>query len=213
MSPRVGGLGRRGKARGWRAADQARPALLLPLLLFALPACEGRLAQINPVPAIANVFGAHLEGREPPPGLDRPWPKLSSVPDRPVPPDPATRERISAGLAEDRQNARSPVAPGGPPSPPAGEVPPAPPRLAAVPPIRFEPAPAAQPLPAAQPVPRPEATPAPTPAAAPRAVAPDPVAPPPPPSRDLLAPPPAPSADLFAPPPAPSPDLLAPRRE
>jgi hypothetical protein len=205
MSPRVGGLGRPGKARGWRPADQARPALLV--LLLALPACEGRLAELDPRPAVANVFGAHLEGREPPPGLDRPWPKLSSVPQRPVPPDLATRQGISAGLAEDRQESRTPAAPGGAaPAAPAGVAPPPAPRLAGAPPIRFDPAPGAQPLPAAQPVPRPQAAPRPAPAAAP-----DPVVPPPP-GADLLAPPAPPGADLLAPP-APGADLLAPRRE
>ena len=66
-------------------------------LLAALPGCS-RLSELDPRPSFANLFGAHLEGRAPPPGLDQPWPKLSSVPPRPTPPDPATRARISADL-------------------------------------------------------------------------------------------------------------------
>lgn len=227
MSPRVGGLGRRQKARGWRAADQARPALLV--LLLALPACTERLSELDPRPAVANLFGAHLEGREPPPGLDQPWPRLSSVPPRPTPPDPAFRERVSAGLAEDRAQSRAPVQPTGRGPLPASETgPPAPPRLAAAPRITFEPEPPARPAPAALPVPAPAPSPGPAPTALPApvpppspaqpapAAAPRPVAPPPAPAPDLLAPPPPPSRDLLAPaapPPAPSRDLLAPRRD
>ncbi len=199
MGPRSDG--ERRKARGWRARDQARLAPLV--LLLALPACEGRLADLDPRPGFANLFGAHLEGREPPPGLDRPWPRLSDVPARPVPPDPATRERISAGLADARQQSRAPQDPrSGAPSVPSGTAPPAPPRLAGAPVIRYEPAPDAQRLPASQAVPAP--APRPGPAASPAAPAASPAP---------LAPPPAPSRDLFAPPPAPSSDLLAPRRD
>jgi hypothetical protein len=182
-------------------------------VLTGLTGCSDRLSDLDPRPAIANVFGAHLEGREPPPGLDRPWPRLSSVPARPTPPSMDQRERISAGLAEDRASSRAPVVPGSVPRAPAAAGPPAPPRLAAMPPVRLEPtAPPANARPAAQPVPVPAPAPAPAtaPAVAPQA-APAPVAPPPAPSRDLLAPPPAPSRDLLAPPPPPSRDLLAPR--
>ena len=214
MNRHVGG-GRPGKARGWRAKDQARPGLLA-LLLFAVPGCAERIGELNPVPFFDNLFNAaHLQGREPPPGLDQPWPNLSTVPPRPEPPDLATRERISAGLATDRQQSRAPlgIVPGAPRggAGPA-EGPPAPPRLVAVPPVRLDPlpAPAPAPEPAATPVVPPAAVPAPSaPAASP---APSPAAPPPAPSRDLLAPTPDPSRDLFAPPPPPSSDLLAPRR-
>ncbi len=207
MGPRGLGHGRPGKARGWRAADQARPALLLALLAaIVLPGCGGRLEDINPVPGFRNLFGAHLEGREPPPGLDRPWPKLSTVPERPVPPDPAMRSGLSAALAGDRERSRAPQLPGisgvpDAPRPAAEGGPPPPPRLAAVPAIRFEPSsPAA---PAAQAVPRPP-VPQPAPQPAPSAAAPSASAPP-------AAIPPAPGPDLLAPPPPPSSDLLAPR--
>jgi len=115
MDQRVGG-GRPGKARGWRAQDQARHALIAAAL-FAAPGCTERLGELNPLPFFDNLFNAaHLQGREPPPGLDQPWPNLSTVPPRPQPPDPAMRERVSAGLAADREQSRAPlgVIPGAP---------------------------------------------------------------------------------------------------
>ena len=192
MSPQVGAHGRQGKARGWRGADQARPALLAALAL-ALVGCSDRWAELDPRPVVANIFGAHLEGREPPPGLDQPWPNLSSVPARPEPPDPATRARLSEGLAQDRAASREALQPSGrigvggaPPAP--GAAPPPPPRLAAMPPPR-----PAAPL---------GAPPGQSPAAAPASAAPA-VAP--------AVPPAAPPADLLAPPLPPARDLLAPR--
>ena len=206
MRPRHLGHGRDGKARGWRAADQARPALMI-LAALALGACTDRWAELDPRPVVANMFGAHLEGRDPPPGLDGAYPRLSSVPPRPEPPDPAARTRVSSGLADDRAASRDALAPAGRPvtipGAAPGAAPPAPPRLAAVPPIRIDPVPA-RPEPAAMPVPAPApaaalpVTPAPTPAPA---AAPAALAPPPPPPRDLLAPPPPPR------------ELLAPRRD
>jgi|GEM_PF-1361464 len=209
MRPRVGVDGRPEKARWRRAGDQARAALILAAAA-ALPGCTERWAELDPRPVIANVFGAHLEGREPPPGLDGPWPKLSSVPARPTPPDPATREHISAGLAENRAQSRAPLAvTAALPRPPAAAGPPPPPRLGGVPPVRLDPLPGAVPpaaAPAALPAPPQPGAPQPGPAAAP-------AAPPPPPARDLLAPPPPPARDLLAPPPPPGADLLAPRRD
>ena len=206
MRPRHLDHGRENKARGWRAADQARPALML-LAALGLAGCTDRWAELDPRPVVANMFGAHLEGREPPPGLDGAYPLLSSVPPRPEPPDPATRARLSSALADDRAASRDVLAPGARPSPgPApGAGPPAPPRLAAMPPIRLDPVPA-RPEPAAMPVPAqaPAATPpvsSPPPAPAAATLAPAAPAPPPPPSRDLLAPPPPPR------------ELLAPRRD
>jgi hypothetical protein len=199
----------------WRAADQARPALAL-LLLGLLPACSDRISELDPRPVFANIFGEHLAGREPPPGLDQPYPNLSSVPPRPTPPDPATRERISAGLRDDRSLSREPVRPDGRgPLPPSGSGPPPRARVAAMPPIQLDlQAERAAPEPAATPVPRlPAAPAAPEQPAGGTAAVPAPVAPPPPPARDLLAPPAAPSSDLLAPPPPPGRDLLAPRRD
>jgi hypothetical protein len=191
MSPQVGAHGRQGKARGWRGADQARPALLAVLAL-SITACSDRWSELDPRPVVANIFGAHLEGREPPPGLDQPWPNLSSVPARPEPPDPTSRARLSEGLAQDRAASREALQPSGrsgasgaPPAP--GAAPPPPPRLAAMPPPR-----PAAPL---------GAPPAQSPAAAPAPVAPAiaPAVPPAAPPADLLAPPPPPAAELLAP--------------
>ncbi|PWS34166.1 hypothetical protein DFH01_26420 [Falsiroseomonas bella] len=192
--------------------------------ILALPACTERISELDPRPGLSNLFfRTHLEGREPPPGLDGEWPNLSSVPPRPEPPSAETRQGLSADLAADRARSRTPLEPGGGAAFPAGEgAPPAPPRLAAVPPIRLEPealpaAPAAQPIPAPPAgtprAPEPAALPSPAP---PPARAPEPTAAPPPaPAPELLAPavPPPPSRDLLAPapPPPPSRDLLAPR--
>ena len=190
MSPQVGAHGRQGKARGWRGADQARPALLAVLAL-SITACSDRWSELDPRPVVANIFGAHLEGREPPPGLDQPGPNLSSVPARPEPPDPTTRARLSEGLAQDRAASREALQPSGrsgasgaPPAP--GAAPPPPPRLAAMPPPR-----PAAPL---------GVPPAQSPAAAPAPAAPAgaPAVPPAAPPADLLAPPP-PAAELLAP--------------
>jgi hypothetical protein len=173
------------------------------LAALALGACSDRWAELDPRPVVANIFGAHLEGREPPPGLDGAYPHLSSVPPRPEPPDPATRARLSSALAEDRAASRDTLAPGARPGPAPGAGPPAPPRLAAMPPIRLDPAPT-RPEPAAMPAPAPAASPpasSPPPAPAAATLAPAALAPPPPPPRDLLAPPPPPR------------ELLAPRRD
>lgn len=149
-----------------------------------LAGCSDRWSELDPRPVVANIFGAHLEGREPPPGLDQPWPNLASVPARPVPPDPAARARLSEGLAQDRAAAREAQQPSLRAAPPApGAAPPPPPRLAAMP------APSPSVVPGAPPVLPAESRPA-APA----------------------APPVAPPAELLAPPP-PSRDLLAPRRD
>lgn len=159
----------------------------IPLLLAAA-GCARIHPDVDVVRMVGNVFGAHLEGREPPPGLDQPWPNLASVPERPVPPDPATRASISGALAQDRERARTPLVPSGAAMRAPEGGPPAPPRLAAAPAVRLDRA--GVPLPggaAAEPT---VTQPVPTP----------------------LAPPAAPPAGLLAPPPPPTPDLLAPRR-
>ena len=209
MRPRQLGHGRDREARGWRAADQARPALTI-LAALALGACSDRWAELDPRPVVANIFGAHLEGREPPPGLDGAYPRLSSVPARPEPPDPATRARLSAALADDRAASRDALTPAGRTAVAPGSAPPAPPRLAAMPPIRLDPVPA-RPEPAAMPAPAPVVTPpASPPPPAPAAATPAPAAATPAPAA--LAPPPPPPRELLAPPPPPR-ELLAPRRD
>lgn len=176
MRPGDGQHGNRRQGMGRRAGDQARAAVLL------VPLLAGGCAAIHPdldVPRmVRNAFGAHLEGREPPPGLDQPFPNLATVPARPVPPDRATRTALSEALAQDRERSRTPLEPSG--AQPIPEGPPAPPRLVA-----------------AAPIPR-GASGVPL-QAAPPGVTPDAAAPPAAPSPELLAPPPAPGADLLAP--------------
>jgi hypothetical protein len=183
---------------GRRPGDQARAGRRLALVLLpalALGACSGGVPRdIDPRIAVGNLFGAHLAGREPPPGLDQPYPNLASVPARPEPPDRATRGAISGGLAEDRERSREPVTPTGARAFEPGAGPPPPARIAAVPPVRIDPPPR-------------DAAPAGQPAQA----VPQLTAPPAAPAPELLAPPPAPAGDLLAPPPPPAGDLLAPR--
>ncbi len=205
MHPRVGRHGKHVEVRGRRGRDQARPGLhpACAWLLLALAGCSGGIPQdADPRYWWRNISGGYLEGREPPPGRDAPYPNLATVPPRPVPPSAEERAALTAALAADREGSRSeqtgaPTLRGGG-APGAGGQPPAPPSLAAVPPIRLDPVPArAEPAIAAPPV---TAAPAPPTAAQP---APAP----------LGGPPPAPSGDLLAPPPPPGSDLLAPRRD
>lgn len=197
MGPRVEVQDRPRKARGWRRADQARRALPV-LAALALAGCSDRWSELDPRPVVANIFGAHLEGREPPPGLDQPWPSLSSVPARPDPPDAAFRGRVAGRLAEDRAASRQALPAGGRAAPaPPGAAPPPPPRLAALPPPGPAPAPSAAPVPAPVPTPVLPTPVLPAPAAA-LPLPPQPAAPPPPPPAALLAPPPPP-AELLAP--------------
>ncbi|MGK7863568.1 hypothetical protein [Falsiroseomonas sp. E2-1-a4] len=184
--------------------DQARPAAVLAGALL-LAGCAGGVPQdIDPRYWWRNVSGGYLDGREPPPGRDAPYPNLATVPARPVPPTAAERAALTAALAADRDG--SLTARTGTAAPvTTGTQPPAPPILAAVPRIRLEPVP--EPAAPAVAAPSFPATPAPATSAAQPAPAPLPQAAPPP----LSGPPPAPMGDLLAPPPPPGADLLAPR--
>ncbi|MGX9963299.1 hypothetical protein ACVFYP_08240 [Roseomonas sp. F4] len=169
-----------------------------------LAGCSGGVPQdLKPSYWWRNISGGYLDGREPPPGRDAPYPNLSTVPPRPTVPDAAERAALTAALAADREGSRTERAAGAAPAP-VGEGIPQPPTLAAVPPVRLDPVPPpaarqTQPAVVAPQVP----APAPTPAQAPPAVTPPP----------LSGPPSAPSGDLLAPPPPPGADLLAPRRD
>jgi hypothetical protein len=191
----------------------------LVLLSVILAGCsDGVPKDVDPRYWWRNLSGGYLDGREPPPGRDAPYPNLASVPQRPVPPDAATRAAITAGLASDRQGSRDPLTgvPTGAPrgnaagAPPVATTqPPAPPRLAAVPPVRLDPAQPAAPVfaPGGQPSAQPQA-----PSTQPQAPSTLPQAPPGAPPASLLAPPVA-VPDLSGPPPAPGSELLAPRRD
>ncbi|MCK8784240.1 hypothetical protein M0638_07600 [Roseomonas sp. NAR14] len=163
-------------------------ALLLPLLGAACSVPEA----VNPVAIYDRITGETFARRTPPPGLDDPFPRLGTVPERPVRPELRAREAVSAALVQDREASRralepSEPAPPGLPSPgrAPGEpdvpgTPPPPPRLAAAPPIPWD-ATADSGLG--------PATPGAAPAAPSIEIGPAPPAPPPP---DLLGPPRAP---------------------
>lgn len=211
MHPRVGRHGKHCEGKGRMPGDQARPAGV-PAVTLILAGCAALLAgcsggvppDLDPRLWWRNVSGGYLEGREPPPGRDAPYPNLATVPARPVPPTAAERAALTAALAADRDGSLT-VRTGPAASATTGTRPPAPPVLAAMPMIRLEPVPApAAPAVAAPPV---SATPAPAAQPVPGLPAPSPQAIPPP----LSGPPPAPMGDLLAPPPPPGADLLAPR--
>jgi hypothetical protein len=186
---------RQGKGRS--APGQARLCLLLPMLLLA--ACETP-GQINPRLLGRDISGASNEARLPPPGLDRPFPNLASVPPIPDRPDPAARLALTTQLQAQRDLLNQPLADrrrdtpltegaaGG--QPPIPARPPAPATLSRAPvipwttsgtPMPAAPARATGAMPAEAEPPQPEA---PTPGAVPDL-----------PSADLLAP--------IAPPPRP----------
>ncbi len=184
---------------------QARPLLWLALLL--LPACEVP-GQLNARLLGRDISGAAQEARLPPPGLDRPFPNLASVPPIPERPNPATRLAITQGLQAQRDLLVTPLpdrradarllegaATGQPPIP---ARPPAPPVLARAPVIPWT-------IQAATPAS------APAPGRGPALAAPAAAEPPLDPGIAPGEVPALPSADLLgAPPPLPS--VLAPRR-
>lgn len=224
MTGRMGRETGLGHGRGRHPADQAWRALLLPLLV-----CAGCTAGQGPEsigPLWSRLTGPAYEGREAPPGAEQAFPNLGTVPPRPVVPDPAVREALSAALAEERQRSRNPLDPEMRPEPvrPAGTPgdrsmamrPPGPPPLRPAPAVpwddpAFAPGPAPPTaLPPAAPATQDRAAPA-EPVAAPGV---PPAGPPALPRMDA-APPPPPAPDLLAPgagpPPPPPADLLAPR--
>jgi outer membrane protein OmpA-like peptidoglycan-associated protein len=98
-------------------------ALLLAALLPS--ACAKLPETTNPVTWWHDLQGGAIaEQRPPPPGVGMPYPNLGTVPPKPTPPDPATRQRISSALLQDRSNAQyvaslAPIAlPPRPPAPP-----------------------------------------------------------------------------------------------
>src|ERR671910_847837 len=98
-----------------RAGSTGRRALAL-LACLNLGACTPPRA-LDPSAIWREVSGANDATRPAPPGLDRPFPSLGSVPPRPERPSPESREAITAALAADRSRSRDPLvlrsAPGG----------------------------------------------------------------------------------------------------
>lgn len=181
-------------------------------LLLVMAGCSAGQGSESIGPLWSRVTGPANEGRESAPGADGPFPNLGTIPARPVLPDPAVRDALTAALAEQRQRSRNPLDPEMRPEPirPAGtqgdrSIPmgaPGPPALAAAPRIPLEEGPLTPAAPAGVPASpaAPADGPAPTPALPQMGTT-----PPPPPPAELLAPgagPPAlPSPDLLAPPP------------
>jgi hypothetical protein len=97
----------RRKVRGPMPRRQASGiALLAPVLLWgcAVP------GQLDLGLLGRDISGAAQEARLPPPGLDRPFPNLASVPPVPERPNPATRLAITQGLQAQRDLLNTPLA-------------------------------------------------------------------------------------------------------
>ncbi len=170
-------------------------------LVSSLAGCTYVPDSVNPVEwykGVTGWFGGEDELGEPPPpaavkpapGADKPYPALTSVPERPATSAPGERERIVQGLVADRESAKytDQVFTRGP-------SPTRPPQVASA----AKPAPAA-PAAAVRPPTRRAAAPPPPPATMGRTAAP-PAPPPPPPAtmgRTVVppAPPPPPTADV-----------------
>lgn len=143
-------------------------------LAVSLAACSSVPDAVNPVEwyrGVAGVFEDDEQQQEraeekvarqttaPLPGTDKPYPSLSSVPNRPQATSAAERGKIAQGLAADRQNARyAESAPQGPAAPAADLTPPAaaglPPAVSRPPVAEALPQPAPAPIPAPLPVPQ-----------------------------------------------------------
>src|SRR5215207_6369313 len=74
---------------------------------FGLGGCAVPRA-LNPAEIYRAVSGSNDATRPVPPGLDRPFPSLGTVPPRPERPSPEARAAITAALTEDRSRSRDP---------------------------------------------------------------------------------------------------------
>jgi hypothetical protein len=116
--------------------------------LLALGGCA-LPREIDPFVIYGEVTGEIDAGRERPPGLDRPFPRLGAVPPRPERPGLRFRTEVTDALAADRAASREPLAPRrhsaaaaeaeAPGIPPLPASPPPPPRLAAAPSVPWQP--------------------------------------------------------------------------
>ncbi len=117
--------GRRGQ---WRR--QAGPGAALAFLCTALTAGCGPTGTGTPVDWWHDLQGGVIaSSRPPPPGADLPYPTIGPIPDKPTPPDKATREHLLDQLATERDMtqrvaARNPIVvlPPPPVPPPAKPV-------------------------------------------------------------------------------------------
>jgi hypothetical protein len=65
--------------------------------------------EVNPVSIYDRISGKADAGRPVPPGMDRPFPSLASIPPRPERPSPEFREAVTGALANDRARSRDPL--------------------------------------------------------------------------------------------------------
>lgn len=79
--------------------------LLLGLLVTACSVPD----EVNPVVIYDRISGNADANRPVPPGMDRPFPNLASIPPRPERPSPEFRAAVTDSLAEDRARARDPL--------------------------------------------------------------------------------------------------------
>jgi hypothetical protein len=110
----------------------ARPAALA--LVLGLAACA-LPKEIDPFVIYDEVTGDIDAGRERPPGMDRPYPSLSSVPARPERPDARYRSGLTETLEADRSRSLNPLLPRTGPTPSAEAESPGTPVLPAAPPL------------------------------------------------------------------------------
>ncbi len=112
-----------------------RPAAAALALALACPLAGcGIPREIDPFVIYDEVTGDIDAGRERPPGMDRPYPSLGTVPPRPERPDAKTRAGLTATLEADRARSLQPLAPRDIPAPPAEAEAPGTPPVPAAPP-------------------------------------------------------------------------------
>src|SRR4051812_10801573 len=93
MVESLGIMGRRSVC----GATRRTIALAAPLLALALAGC-GLLTPTRTFDRLSDIFSR-------PPDSGQAYPNLASVPPRPEPPSLAERQKVSAGLVSDRNNA------------------------------------------------------------------------------------------------------------
>lgn len=101
-----GGLGAIGRAKPRRVADTTGRLTVLAAMAV-LSGCASVPASLNPVTWWHDLQGGVIAQQRPaPPGASDPYPNLATVPERPAPLDPTTRQAINQGLVADRANAQ-----------------------------------------------------------------------------------------------------------